>query len=394
MDLILAALLQCAATGWAGDGAGAMEKGAITLFLCGDVMPGRGIDQILPCPGDPRLHESYVKNAMRYVELAERASGPMDYPVDPDYIWGDALDELEHTAPDLRIINLETSVTTSDEYWPGKGIHYRMHPRNISCINAAGIDCSVLANNHVLDWGHAGLDETMETLARAGIASAGAGADANTAAAPAVLEVAGKGRVLVFSCGLPSSGIPANWGAARRRPGVNLLEDLSDESVRNIAAAVAAVKQPGDVAVVSIHWGGNWGYRIPDEHRAFARSLIDDAQVDLVHGHSSHHVKGMEVYKERLILYGCGDFLNDYEGIGGHEAYRSDLALMYFAGVNPSTGQLAGLRMVPMQIRKFRANRVTKADALWMREVLNREGAVLGTRVEMNRDNSLNLCWD
>ena len=74
----------------------------ITLFLAGDVMTGRGIDQILPRPRDPALHEPYVRNALRYVELAEESSGPVPRPVDPPYIWGDAVAELTRMAPEER----------------------------------------------------------------------------------------------------------------------------------------------------------------------------------------------------------------------------------------------------------------------------------------------------
>jgi poly-gamma-glutamate synthesis protein (capsule biosynthesis protein) len=99
----------------------------VTLFLCGDVMTGRGVDQILAHPCPPGIQEPYVRDARDYVALAEEANGPIPRPVSPTYIWGDALQELERIAPDARIINLETSVTTSDDVWPGKGIHYRMH---------------------------------------------------------------------------------------------------------------------------------------------------------------------------------------------------------------------------------------------------------------------------
>ena len=94
-------------------------------------MTGRGIDQILAHPGDPTLHEGYVKHAGEYVRLAERASGPIAAPVKPRYVWGDVLAELVRVQPDLRLVNLETSVTSSDDFWPGKGIHYRMHPDNV-----------------------------------------------------------------------------------------------------------------------------------------------------------------------------------------------------------------------------------------------------------------------
>ena len=167
-------------------------------------MTGRGIDQILPHPAPPVLFESYMRSALGYVELAERSSGPIPRPVDDAYIWGDALPELARIRPDLRIINLETAVTLSGDAEPGKGIHYRMHPANVGCLSAAAIDCCVLANNHVLDWGYSGLSETVDTLRRAGIATAGAGCDAAAAAAPAVLLAPGKGRVLVFACGMRS----------------------------------------------------------------------------------------------------------------------------------------------------------------------------------------------
>lgn len=60
---------------------------------------------------------------------------------------------------------------------------------------------------------------------------------------------------------------------------------------------------------------------------------------------------GIELYHKRLILYGCGDFINDYEGITGYERYRDDLALMYFVEVNPSNGEVASVRLTPMQVR-------------------------------------------
>jgi poly-gamma-glutamate synthesis protein (capsule biosynthesis protein) len=147
----------------------------ITLFLSGDVMTGRGIDQILPHPSDPVIHEGYMKDARGYVEIAEKVNGPIPRSVAPGYIWGDALDELERVAPDLRIVNLETAVTRSDDYWKGKEIHYRMHPGNIDCITAAKIDICALANNHILDWGYTGLKETLETLKKAKIRSVGQG---------------------------------------------------------------------------------------------------------------------------------------------------------------------------------------------------------------------------
>jgi poly-gamma-glutamate synthesis protein (capsule biosynthesis protein) len=292
----------------------------------------------------------------------------------------------------VRIINLETAITVSDRYRP-KGINYRMHPANIGCLTAADVNCCALANNHVLDWGTAGLQETLATLDAAGIQRTGAGLDLEEGMAPAVMPVPGKGRVLVFSCGLASSGIGRSWAAARERPGVHLLPDLSMATVDTLAAQVRRAKRTGDIAVVSIHWGSNWDYNIPQPQRDFAHGLVDRAGVDIVHGHSSHHVKGVEVYRDRPILYGCGDLLSDYEGISGHETFRGELGLMYFLSVDPATGRLQRFEMTPTRLQKLRINRALRAEVQWLADVLNREGRPLGTRVIPGEDRRLVLQW-
>ncbi len=373
------------------------KSDTITIFLCGDMMTGRGIDQILLHPSDPAIHEGYMKDARGYVEIAEKVSGPIPRSVAPTYIWGEALDELERMAPEVRVINLETSATKSDDYWTGKGIHYRMHPLNIDCITAARIDVCSLANNHVLDWGYAGLKETLETLREAKIRSVGAGMDLEEAESPVIIEIKGelkgKGRAIVLAFGSASSGVSLDWAASKERPGVNLLGDFSDDNIQRIRESVKEVKQEGDVIIVSNHWGGNWGYSVPQKEIDFAHQLIDEAGVDIIHGHSSHHVKGIDVYQGKLILYGCGDFLNDYEGIGNYEYYRADLGLMYFANVDPSTGKLVQLQMTPTQIKHFKVNRTSRDDALWLAHTLNREGRKFDTRVRLDEDNRLTLSW-
>jgi poly-gamma-glutamate synthesis protein (capsule biosynthesis protein) len=305
------------------------------------------------------------------------------------YIWGAAIGELERRAPDVRIINLETSVTKQDEPAP-KGINYRMNPANVPCITAAGIDCCVLANNHMLDWGRAGCVETVETLHRAHIKTAGAGRDARQAASPAVLPTQ-HGRVLVFAFGSMTSGIPHHWAATATKPGINFLRDLSDQAARRIGQQVRAARQDNDIVVASIHWGSNWGYKIPSEQRAFAHELIDKAGIDVVHGHSSHHPKGVEIYRGKPIFYGCGDFINDYEGIQGHHRYRGDLTLMYFPTINPATGELVRLEMTPLQIKRFQLYPASRGDAEWIRDTLAREGRELATTVRLTDGNSLRV---
>ena len=363
----------------------------IVIFVCGDLMTGRGIDQILPHPSEPFIPEFYLSDAREYVKLAEQAKGSIPASVSFSYIWGDALEKWQRIAPDVKLINLETSITKSNDYWRGKGINYRMNPDNIPCLTAAKIDCCSLANNHVLDWGYSGLVETIATLKTAQIKTAGAGLNQHSAQTPAIIEVKDKGRAIIFSFGVTTSGIPVSWAAGKDKPGVNLLPDLSRQTVQDIQKQVEGVKQPGDLVVASIHWGGNWGYEIPPKQIKFAHQLIDHGGVDLIHGHSSHHVKGIEIYRDRPIIYGCGDFINDYEGISGHEDFRDDLGLMYFATLDSSTGKFVNLEMIPTQIQRFRLQVASTVDILWMRKLLNREGTKFGTQVQCDRNQTLTL---
>lgn len=350
-----------------GEGAPAYREGMagtpLTLFLSGDVMTGRGVDQVLGQPSDPVLLEAYVRDARTYVRLTEEVSGPIPRPVPPGYVWGDLLAPLRE--PDLRLVNLETSVTVSSDFVPGKAVHYRMHPANVDCLSVIGPVCS-LANNHVLDFGPAGLAETCRTLAAAGIPTAGAGADLTSARQPAVVDLGDRGRVSVFSLGSQTSGIPPNWAAGADRPGVDLLPDLSEATAEAVAQQISETRQPGDVIVVSIHWGTNWGYEVPAEQVRFAHRLIDNG-VDLVHGHSSHHPRPIEVYRDRLVLYGCGDLVDDYEGITGYERFRGELRFGYVASLRPDDGALVELRMWPVRIHRMRLRHAVSDEVDWLR---------------------------
>jgi poly-gamma-glutamate synthesis protein (capsule biosynthesis protein) len=365
---------------------------SLRLFLCGDVMTGRGIDQALSHPVNPILYEPYVRDAREYVALAEKANGPIARPLSVDYVWGDALRELERAGVDLRIANLETAITSAETPWPEKGIHYRMHPQNIGCLTSAKISACALANNHLLDWGYDGLSETLKTLDAAGIAHAGAGNDAEEAMQPAVLDTAGDGRLLLFSFGSRTSGIPEDWKAISISPGVNLLDDFSEATAARVADQMRAYQRPGDLIIVSIHWGSNWGYEIPRDQIMFAHRLIEEG-IAIVHGHSSHHVKSVEVFKGRLILYGCGDFLTDYEGISGYEMFRGNLAPMYLIEIDSRNGELISARLVPMCMRRFRLERARAADAEWLCNLLNELGAQFNTGARLEKDNSLTLEW-
>jgi poly-gamma-glutamate capsule biosynthesis protein CapA/YwtB (metallophosphatase superfamily) len=362
------------------------------LCLCGDVMTGRGVDQILPSSGDPALYESWVPSALHYVDLAEGKSGTIASPVPFGYIWGDALAELDRRGPQFRIVNLETGITAADTPEP-KGINYRMHPGNVGCITAAGIDCCVLANNHIADWGLSGILDTLAVLRKAGIATAGAGGNEAEAATPALLDTGRGMRVLVFAFGSPSSGVPARWAAGPDRPGVNFLPDFGNRSVARVANDVGRWVRAGDLVLVSIHCGPNWGYDVPVGLRRFANALTTQAGVHIVHGHSSHHPKAIEVHAGRPILYGCGDLINDYEGIHGYEPFRSDLVLAYFLDLDDEEHVLQRLELVPFQLKRFRLNRPSREDVAWLAANLDQQCRPLGTAVQQTESGALSLSW-
>jgi poly-gamma-glutamate capsule biosynthesis protein CapA/YwtB (metallophosphatase superfamily) len=362
----------------------------LELILCGDVMLGRGVDQILAHPGSPALYERAVRDARLYVDLAVAANGPIRRPVNWSWPWGETL-PLFAADCDARIINLETSITKSDDYAKGKAVHYRMNPANLAALAAIRPDVCVLANNHVLDFGRSGLLETLDVLSAAQLRAAGAGRSRREARSPAIVPVPRTGgRVLVFAFGSPSSGIPYGWAATDDLPGVHVIDGLTTAAADELCRHVQDARQSGDVVVVSAHWGSNWGYHPDSDQVRFAHHLVDGG-VDLVHGHSSHHPRPVEIYHKKLILYGCGDLVDDYEGIGSHREFRDDLRLLYLPHLDPISGELLELRMAPFQARRMRLHRASSDDARWLRKVLDEVSRRFGSRVDLGPDGLLTL---
>ncbi|WP_062982454.1 CapA family protein [Nocardia anaemiae] len=357
--------------------------GMATVLLGGDVMLGRGVDQILPHPGDPTLHERCVEDARTYAELAEQTSGEFARPVDFGHPWGEVLPMLAQLAPRVRLINLETAITADGVFASGKGIHYRMNPDNVPVLTAIAPVVCALANNHILDFGVEGLTDTVETLDTANIQRAGAGADFDHARAPAISELDDGRRVVIVSVGAGSSGVPHHWAARRDRPGLWWIgESPNIRAAEEVAAEALGHKRNGDIAIVSIHWGPNWGYGVPLSERQFAHRLID-AGIDLVHGHSAHHPRPIEIYRGKPILYGCGDVIDDYEGIRGYERYRPELRLLYLVSTDPGAMET---RMIPLRIRHMRLQSAARDESRWLCETIEHISRDFGTRVAPRAD--------
>lgn len=328
-------------------------------------MTGRAIDQLFASHNADDFGKPGHVPAQQYRDWSAACNGALQTPVEHDYIWGEALAAFDHAQADFRLVNLETAITRSDA-WEKKAFNFRMHPDNLPCLAEAKLDCCALANNHILDFGHAGLVETLESLARAGIGYAGAGRDSREAQQACVRELPQGIRILVFSWGCADSGVRPHWQAGPASPGVNFLPDFTENTARHMAEQVLSVRRPGDIVIASIHWGENWVREIPARHRWLAHYLIDHVGVDVVHGHSSHHPLGMEIHQGKLVLYGCGDLINDYEGKPQFQPMKPSLGALYFADLDIRTGHLHSLKFQPVQRRRFRLDMPSKEDSDWL----------------------------
>ena len=247
----------------------------LRILLVGDCMLGRGVDQAL------RLHK-------------------------PDFPWGNTLPIFREA--DLRICNLECVLSDRGEPWSEyeKVFHFRSAARNVATLTAADINLVSLANNHVLDYGYEALQDMLEILDKAGIAHSGAGVDVQEATRVAIVDI--HGWRLGF---LAFTDNESPWESTPQRPGVFYSPvSLGDRRTRHLIEIVRA-SEDMDLLIVSAHWGSNWGYTPPKEHIALAHALID-AGADVIFGHSSHVFRGIEFYRQRPILYGTGDFFDDY----------------------------------------------------------------------------------
>lgn len=246
------------------------------LVLVGDVMLGRGVNATL-----------------RQVRS--------------EYPWGDTL-RLFHAA-DWQLCNLECVMSDRGVPWSftPKAFHFRSDAKNIAVLKAARIDAVSLANNHTLDFGYDAMREMLELLDANHINHAGAGLNHSGACGAAFSKLKGATIALVaFTDNEPQ------WEATAHREGIYYVPvDVRDDRAHELFAKIGGLKSQGAVAIVSVHWGPNWGYDPPKEHIRFAHRMIGEG-ADVIFGHSGHVFRGIELYRQRPIIYCAGNFIDDY----------------------------------------------------------------------------------
>jgi hypothetical protein len=367
-----------------------------TLNFVGDVMLGRLVDQLWPQHVD-NAHERRVVSYFieRYPHLANYTHR------DP---WGTAL-PLFHDA-DLNLINLETSATTTNDPWPSKAFNYRMHPANAAALREARIDYACLANNHTLDFGSDGLVETVWTMKENKIAFAGVGETTDESRRPAILrlprcaDVAHHGHAHAQGQDEPgnsytvhvyaASDHPRDWAVV---PSFHLIDytPRTREHLLTLLTSHTPDKPIPDLKIFSIHWGPNYTWQPAEKIRSLAHFLIDECGVDIVHGHSSHHVQGVERYHRKLIIYGCGDFVDDY---ALNEEYRNDLGAVWRVCVREEQDEenvevescrlvLDRLEIFPTRCDRFQVTLLDPDDDdhLWVQRKITRLSEDMGTTV-------------
>jgi poly-gamma-glutamate capsule biosynthesis protein CapA/YwtB (metallophosphatase superfamily) len=292
----------------------------ITIGLMGDVMIGRLVNEMLN-----------------------------DQP--PAYIWGDTLSLLQNN--NLNIINLEAALTHSTRKVP-KVFNFKAQPAHIQSLAAANIGIVNIANNHILDFAEEGLIETVQTLTQANILYVGAGRNAEEASKPVILNIQGI-RIGILGC----TDNEPSWEASPQHSGTRFVEveDLNDPRNKALIADITALRSKVDVLVLSIHWGPNMRERPTSSFRAFAHKMIESG-VDILQGHSAHIFQGIEVYREKLILYDTGDYIDDYyDG----PILRNDRSFLFL--VKLSRSGLIELRLIPTLISNCQVNLAHDADA-------------------------------
>jgi poly-gamma-glutamate capsule biosynthesis protein CapA/YwtB (metallophosphatase superfamily) len=305
-------------------------SGPLVIAFAGDTMLGRGIDRM--AADDPSF--TFFRDLDPYLEDVEVLS-----------------------------LNLETTITTASEEWPGKNYHFKVHPERAPVLfeqlpRSASTQLVVsLANNHILDFFEPGLRETIDTLDTLAIPHAGAGEDLASAQAPVILTTPRGVRVGILSASSHCScGSADGWRATEHAPGMWQFDpDTGD--FEELRRAVTALRQTVDYVIVSLHWGPNWIETWPIDWMPELAGELVAAGASVIHGHSAHHVLPVQRIGGVPVLYGSGDFLDDYSA---RPPFRADLS--YLARVHLQPNADTQVELVPLRIEHAEGHFVHPLD--------------------------------
>ncbi len=299
----------------------------------------------------------------------------------PEYPWGDTLPILSRG--DVRLCNLECVISDRGMPWSRtpKVFHFRSDAKNMAVLQRAQIAMVSLANNHALDFDYDAMLDMLRLLDQAGINHAGAGRQVSEASRVALADVHGTRIGLVaFTDNEPE------WAATDRSPGLFYVPiNVADRRAKRLFDIVRRAKGKVDLLIVSAHWGPNWGYTPPANHRPFAKALID-AGADLIFGHSGHVFRGIELYQRRPIVYCTGNFIDDY---AVDEIERNDQSFIFVAETEKN--QIRALKLYPTVIRNCQARLASSSEREDIVQKMQHLCAQLHTKASWQKNDALTV---
>lgn len=270
------------------------------------------------------------------------------------YVWGDTIDIIKRA--DFSLINLECPVSSKGKKWNKtfKVFHFRANLDAIQVLNSASIDYVSLANNHILDYDIEALLDTLDILDKNNISHSGAGRNLKEAMKPAILEKKLKPKPSnnnnpfhnvytekvnnndniknTIRIGIISlTDNEPEWEAKDDLAGINYIPAILDPDryYYRLQNYIEQAKTQSDLVIVSSHIGPHFRETPSVKYVNFAHKIIDFG-ADIYWGHSNHMPQGIELYKHnnnnKIILYDCGDFIDDY-AIDSN--YRNDLSFIF-----------------------------------------------------------------
>jgi poly-gamma-glutamate synthesis protein (capsule biosynthesis protein) len=280
----------------------------------------------------------------------------------------------------IVIGNLETALTDAGVPFADKKYTFRNPPDKVAkALKQAGFDIVSLANNHSMDYGEAGLRDTLAALDRVEVHHHGAGLNVAEARKPRIFSLE-NGQTVAFLA--YSNTFPQEFWATANMAGTAFGHEAY---VRQDIAKL--VEQEIDIIVVSFHWGQERSTELRSYQPLLAHAAID-AGADLVIGHHPHILQAVEQYQSGLILYSLGNY--------AFSTFSPHVHTSVVAKINFKDGEVVGLEMKPVNINNFdvqlQPRILTGGDAEKVYLDLQALSAGFGTELEFLND-SINLQW-
>jgi poly-gamma-glutamate capsule biosynthesis protein CapA/YwtB (metallophosphatase superfamily) len=269
------------------------------------------------------------------------------------YVWGNTIDILREA--DLSLINLECVISSKGSKWmeTPKLFHFRASPDAMHVLKSAGIDYVALANNHTLDYGYDAFAEMLQLLEENRISHSGAGRNLEEAMATSFLNI-NKNKVGVVAL----TDNQPEWEASSDHAGINYIPlGMKDGYADRLENCISSARESSDIVIVSCHVGPHFRESPTAEYVDFAHRVID-VGADVYWGHSNHMPQGIEIYKDKAILYDCGDFIDDY-AVDRH--YRNDLSFLFNLSLENSV--VNNIELIPTSIYDFRVSTASAGEA-------------------------------